>query len=69
MSFNPDKSKEAQEVMFSRKTQQVNHPPATFNKTSVVPGSCQKYLKGVYLDEKLNFTNHIKEKFQKQAKV
>ena len=56
-------------LCFLKKTQKVNHPPAIFNNTSVVPGSCQKYLKGAYLDKKLNLTNHIKQKFQKQAKV
>ena len=32
----------------------------------LVRSSCQKHL-GVLLDEKLNFTNHVKE--QKQTKV
>ena len=52
MSFNPDKSKQAQEVIFSRKTQRVIHPPAIFNNMLVVRSSCQKHL-GIYLDEKL----------------
>ena len=51
MSFNPDKSKQAQEVIFSRKTQRVIHPPATFNNVAVVRSSCQKHL-GIYLDDK-----------------
>ena len=36
MSFNPDKSKQAQEVIFSHKTQRVIHPPAIFNNMPVV---------------------------------
>ena len=61
MSFNPDKSKQAQEVILSHKTQRVIHPPAVFNNMPAVCSSCQKHL-GIYLDEKLNFSNHIKEK-------
>ena len=68
MIFNLDKSKQAQEIIFSRKTQKVIHPPAIFNKMTVVHSSCHIHL-GIYLDEKLNFSNHIKEKFQKQIKV
>ena len=62
MSFNLDKSKQAQEVIFSRKTQTIIHLPAVFNNMPVVRSSCQKHLR-IYLDEKLNFSNHIKEKF------
>ena len=67
MSFNPDKSKQAQEVIFSRKTQRVIHPPAIFNNMPVVCSSCQKHL-GIYLDEKLNFSNHIKKNISKANK-
>ena len=68
MSFNPDTSKQAQEVIFSHKTQRVIHPPEIFNNIPVVRSSCQKHL-GIYIDEKLNFSNHIKEKNQNQTKV
>ena len=67
MSFNPDKSKQAQVVIFSRKTQRVIHPPAGFNNMPVVRSSCQRHL-GIYLDKKLNFSNHIKEKIPKANK-
>ena len=60
ISFNPDKSEQAQEVIFSRKTQRVIYLPAFFNNMPVVRNSCQKYL-GVYLDKKLNFSKDIKE--------
>ena len=66
MSFNPDKSKQAQEVIFSCKIQRV-HPPAIFNNMPVVRSSCQKHF-GIYLDEKLNFSNHIKENISKANK-
>ena len=42
MPFNPNKSKPAQEVIFSRKSQKVNRPPAIFNSIPVVRSSCQK---------------------------
>ena len=32
MSFNPDHSKQCQEVTFSRKVNKVSHPPLTFTK-------------------------------------
>ena len=64
MSFNPDKSKQAHKVIFSRKTQRVIHPPVIFNNIPVAHSSCQKHL-GIYLDEKLHFSNHIKEKYFK----
>ena len=50
--------------IFSCKTQKVNHLPAIFNNTPVVHSPCQKHV-SVYLDEKLNFANHIKEKVSK----
>ena len=35
MSLNPDPSKKAQEVIFSRKINNVLHPPLTFNNVDV----------------------------------
>ena len=67
MSFNLDKSKQAQEIIFFRKTQKVIHSQAVFNNMPVVHSSCQKYL-GTYLDERLNFSNHIKENISKANK-
>ena len=43
MSFNPDKSKQDQEIIFSRETQKVIHPPAIFNNMPVVVVSCCYY--------------------------
>ena len=65
MIFNPDLSKQAQEVIFSRKTNKISHPTTTFN--TVARTSCQKHL-GLYLDEKLNFSQHIKIKISKANK-
>ena len=36
MSFNPDLAKQATEVVFSRKTKPINHPPLYFNNSTVV---------------------------------
>ena len=35
MIFNPDPNKQAQEVVFSRKTKKINHPPLNFSKNTV----------------------------------
>ena len=61
MNFNPDLSKQAQEVIFSRKTVKVSHPSITFNTAPVACTACQKHL-DLYLDEKLNLNNHINAK-------
>ena len=39
MIFNPDTSKQAQEVVFSRKTEKVNHMSLTFNVKPVAQTS------------------------------
>ena len=67
MNFNPDLSKQAQEVIFSRKTVKVSHPSITFNTVPVARTACQKHL-GLYLDEKLNFHDHIIAKLLKANK-
>ena len=67
MSFNPDLNKQAQEVIFSRKMTKSSHPQVFFNNISVSCVSFQKHL-GIYLDEKLNFNHHIKEKMTKAMK-
>ena len=67
MIFDPDLSKQAQEVIFSRKTNKINHPTTTFNTITVAHTSYQKHL-GLYLDEKLNFNCHINVKISKANK-
>ena len=64
MSFNPDITKQAQEVILSRKSKKTDHPTVYLNDAPVANTNFQKYL-GMYLDEKLNFLQHIKEKNQK----
>ena len=54
MIFNPDPSKPAQEVFFSRKTKVQNHPTISLNNIQVERASYQKSL-SLILDEKLSF--------------
>ena len=60
MSFNPDISKQAHEVIFSRKNLLTFHPPLTFNSIPVAQTNCQKHL-GMKLDKKLNFDEHLRK--------
>mgnify|MGYP001792702967 CR=1 FL=1 len=50
MSFNPDASKQAKEIMFSRKLKKLNHANSTFNNSDVLQVPTHKYL-GFILDE------------------
>ena len=67
MVFNPDLSKQVQEIVFSCKTHKISHPKVNFNNSPVVESTYQKHL-GLHLDEKLNFSHHIKEKISKAYK-
>ena len=62
MFFNPDPTKQAQEVIFSRKSHSPKHPDLCFNSLVVEKVKTQKHL-GLKLDEKLNFKEHSKDKF------
>ena len=44
MSFNLDRAKQAQEVIFSRKTNKVTHLPLYFNNVTVKLTYAQKHL-------------------------
>ena len=67
MSFNPDPTKPAEEILFSHKRQPKNHPPLYFNGVEVKRVNEHKHL-GLTLDPKLNFAAHLKEKFAKAKK-
>ena len=67
MMFNPDVSKQAQEVVFSRKGITMNHATVYFNNDPVIRENFQKHL-GLFLDSKLNFSGHINEKIKKATK-
>ena len=61
MAFNPDPTKQAIEVLFSRTIKDINHPPLFFNNTLVSSQEEHKHL-GITLDRKLTFAKHIGEK-------
>ena len=60
MIFNSDPTKPAEEIIFSGKLNQQEHPPLFFNNTMVKQVNEHKHL-GLTLDSKLTFTNHIVE--------
>ena len=68
MSFNPDPTKQAQELIFSRKVQTTNHAPLFFNENVVPKTTIQKHL-GMFLDSNLNFSEHLKTIFLKTNKT
>ena len=67
MSFNPDPSKQAQEVIF-HKLQKSVYPPLHFNNIAVAQSTSQKHL-GMILDVKLDFQGHLKNIYSKVNKT
>ena len=59
MIFNPDPSKQAQEVIISRKTKNEYHPPPAFNNNNISETNSEKYL-GAVIDNHLCFEDHLK---------
>ena len=70
MQFNPDPNKQANEVIFSRKSNSNSfpYPPVKFNENNITKCSYQKHL-GIVLDSKLNFNTHIDQKIKKCNKL
>ena len=64
MLFNPDPTKPAQEVLFSRKKKTQNYPTLSLNNIQVERASSQKHI-DLILDEKLNFKQHIENAIAK----
>ena len=58
MSFNPDSSKQIQEVICSRKTNKVYHSPLNFNISTVTQATSQKCV-SVIVDSRLTFNGHL----------
>ena len=58
LSFNPDPNKQAQEVIFTRKSKNMRHPPLIFNKSKVFQSTAQKRL-GLILDNRLSFEEYL----------
>ena len=59
MTFNPDLSKQAQEVIFSRKAIKVSYSSITFDTVSVPRTTCQNHL-GLYLHVKYMIMINVK---------
>ena len=57
MLFNPDASKQFQEIVFSRKKNPSNHSDMYFNNMPLKRKNTQKRL-WLFLDAKLNFSEH-----------
>ena len=56
MSFDPDTSKQAQEVMFSRKRNKPHHPDVIFNRNPVKTALTKK-IWGCFVTENLILMN------------
>ena len=68
MLFNPDPSKPAQKVLFSRK-KKVQIPQAiSLNNIQVERASHYKHL-GILLDKKLNFKQYVNTAILKKKKT
>ena len=67
MSFDPDKKKQVQEVVFSRKQPKPQHSQLLFNKTPFACSSFQKHLEIIFscLKENKLFVSPKKYDFTK----
>ena len=68
MYFNPEPTKQAVEVLFSQKKNNLPHPPLFFNGPIVSKVDVHKHL-GLILDSKLSFVHHITEKIKISKKI
>ena len=67
MSFNSDRTKQAQEIIFSRKKNATTDPPLFFKSSEIKFSSNQKHL-GLTLDSKLSFNEYINDKIHQANK-
>ena len=67
MSFNTDRAKETEEIIFSGKTNKIIHPPLYFNNATVKLTHTQKH-RGLQLDRKLSFSEHTNNKISRARK-
>ena len=58
MRFNPDPNKQAQEVIFTRKSKNMRHPPLIFNKSKDFQSTTKKHL-DLILDNRLSFEEYL----------
>ena len=68
MQFNHDPKKQANEFIFSQKSNRCTYPPVTFDNNIIATCPHQKHL-GVALDSKLDFSIHIEQKIWKCNKI
>ena len=68
MSFNPDRTKQAQVTIFPREKNAAKHLPRVFSSSEIKLSSNQKYL-GLTVDSKLSFNIPLVIKFIRQTKV
>ena len=57
-SFNPDPNKQAQEIIFTRKSKNMRHLPLIFNKSKVFQSTTQKHS-SLILDNRLSFEEYL----------
>ena len=67
MSFNPDPQKQAVELIFSTKKNEINHPVVLFDDTPAKTVVEHKHLR-IVLDSQLSFYAHIKAAIPKTRK-
>ena len=67
MQFNPDKNKQAIQVIFFQRKEAIAHSPVFFNGSEVVVKVEHKHL-GMILDSKLSFQSHVREAIIKARK-
>ena len=65
MSFNPDPSKQAKEITFSKKRSNTQLPVLIFNNSIISPSDSHKHL-GMILDRKLEPIKTLFTYFQTQ---
>ena len=68
MKFNSYHTKQAQEIIFSRKKTVSFHPVAYFNNTPVNSTASHKHL-GMILESKLSYENHLQFVFSRVNKT
>ena len=67
-NFNPDPTKQAAEVCFSHKRDNVPHKRLTFNNKKIQSSPAQKHL-GLILDSKFDFKQHMDDKINKCNRI
>ena len=68
MSLDPDSRKQDQEVICSRKTNEVYHSPLIFNSSTVIQTVSQKHINTI-LDSRLTFNDHLNSVLSKTEKA